>query len=189
MQNMNVEGFQYSKFGRCLNLLFIFSQSYKMRYDEYVAYIKRYESIYVSRSLAAQLIFVGAILAFDLIQPYQIEELKIHVSYYALLVAFAFPQFIFFCIKVALFPWIFALHRMFMCIDVTCCGRKKFPMARSISEDLEIDVGYVENGVKHYEHKRFYESTYLSECLLKFAKCVYPFRQWLHLMMKDKNPA
>ena len=45
----------------------IFSQSYKMRYDEYVAYIKRYESIYVSRSLAAQLIFVGAILAFDLI--------------------------------------------------------------------------------------------------------------------------
>ena len=47
-----------------------------MRYDEYVVYIKRNEEIYVTRSLAAQLTFVGAILAFDLIQPYQIEELN-----------------------------------------------------------------------------------------------------------------
>ena len=53
MQNMNVEGFQYSKFGRCLNLAFIFSQSYGMRYDEYVVYIKRNEEIYVTKSLAA----------------------------------------------------------------------------------------------------------------------------------------
>ena len=79
-------------------------------------------------------------------------------------------------IKVVIFLGIFLLHRISMCIDVTCCGRKKFPMARTISEDLEIDVGYVENGVKHYEHKRFYESTYLSECALKFAKFTYPFK-------------
>ena len=33
MQNINVKGFNYSRRARWLNILFIFSQSYRLRYD------------------------------------------------------------------------------------------------------------------------------------------------------------
>ena len=76
-----------------------------------------------------------------------------------------------------------------MCLLPTCCGRKKYPMARSMSEDLELDACHRgEGGSLTYEHNQFLPCSYVSDCLMKLDKFFYPFSQWLHLMYRDRNP-
>lgn len=139
MQYVNIEGYQYKKSLRCLNVLFILSQSYKLRYEKYVAYVNKHTASYVKRAMIAQVIFIGSILAFDFIQPYAIEEFAIPLSYYIGLIAMDFPKAVLFIVKVVLFPIVFGIHRLFMVFDATCCGAKQYPMHRSVAEDLELD--------------------------------------------------
>ena len=39
-----------------------------------------------------------------------------------------------------------------------------------------------------YNNNQFLPSNYMSDCLMKLDKFFYPFRQFLHLMYRDRNP-
>ena len=133
MQNLNGEGYGYRPKLQCLDILFIFSRSHKLRYDEYIQYVNKYTDVYKRRALIWQICSIGSILAFDFIQPWEIEEFGIPRSYYVLIIAMDFPRYVLFIVKVALFPIVFAIHRLLMCLNPTCCGRKQFPMPYTTS--------------------------------------------------------
>ena len=165
---------------RPINLLFTLSTTYWLRYDEYILYVQREKKNYIKTAMKSTITIFILLVGFQIVNSDEIKEFRIPYSYLGQILALEFQVEIMFLFKVLVFPFFFCLHKLMMAIDQCCCGGRCYTIKRSISEDLEISVTN--------EHVQYYESNYMCACNYKLAEFFHPFKQWLHLMLKDYNP-
>ena len=64
MNAQGIKGIEYNPWLTPVNILFFFSKTYWMRYDEYVVYVQKNKKYYVIRAMIATLSILAAIFVF-----------------------------------------------------------------------------------------------------------------------------
>jgi len=117
-----------------INLLFSLSNTYWLRYDEYIIYVQREKKNYVRVALYSTIIMVSLIIGFQLVQMDDIKELRIPYTFIIMIIMLEFQIELGLVFKMILFPFAFGFHRLIMCIFRCCaCGRRCYPVYRTIS--------------------------------------------------------
>ena len=72
------------------NLLFIFSNTYWLRYDEYILYVKKNKKNYLIRSVMATVLILTLIAGFQLSQITEIKEFMLPKEFIILMLLLQF---------------------------------------------------------------------------------------------------